>query len=302
MLRIDTDYNNNNNPWSKLTELNFQELTSYLPNDDEMIFSFDPRLFQVLPNLEKLELGFYLYYLKDKNPFQNARNLTHLSIGANDFGDLLHDSFKGLANLRVLSLSARQIDFRAFTCLEKLEELTLRTVLETINSTVFADLKKLKVLNLQNCSIKSIEPSAFDHLKDLEMLNLSNNKLEQIKLANAAPRQIIADDNADLTSVELNSSCVSKISEISLSFSRLIELGHNIHTLLFKQTMLASSLPMDGLTNLKIKPIETMSFYHFTSLNELSLVLTNFQDLKQGQLSCLSNLKTLKLSIAYSGI
>jgi Leucine-rich repeat (LRR) protein len=220
---------------------------------------------------------------------------------ASDFGDLLHDSFNGLANLRVLSLSARQIDFRAFTCLEKLEELTLRTVLETINSTVFADLKKLKVLDLQYCSIKSIDPTAFYHMKGLEILNLSSNKLKQIKFADAAPAKLIAEDNFFLNSVELNSTCVSKISEIILPFSVLPIYYDYSFTLEFTEIMLASSLPLDGLTKLKIKPSRTMSFYQFTSLNELSLIITNFQDLKQGQLSCLSNLKTLVLSIACSG-
>jgi Leucine-rich repeat (LRR) protein len=298
MLQVDKDLTINDNPWSKLKELTFE---IDLFHSEFIQYVCDPRIFKKLPKLEKLKLMIDLNYFKNKNPFQDASNLTHLTMTDYDIVHISDGSFNGLVNLRVLLVTVQRIDFKAFTCLEKLEELTLNTVLETISSTTFADLKKLKVLNLACCSIKSIDPTAFDHMKDLEELNLNQNELEEIKFTNAAPGKIQIKANTSLCSVEFNSSYVSKISEIRLCGfydhrNRIVD-----STTERKETMLVTSFPMNNLTKLKIKPIGTMSFHQFLSLNELSLLLTNFEDLRPGQLSCLSNLKTLTLSITNSG-
>jgi Leucine-rich repeat (LRR) protein len=286
------DFNTNNNLWSKLVELNLND--SRIKLTDNSNNAFDPRLFEVLPKLEKLNVRINFRFCLDKKLFERASNLTYLAMMKNDIDYIKHDSFNGLVNLRILSLRATRIDFKAFTCLYKLEELTLRTdALETVDTTTFAGLTKLKVLDLKDCSINYVDPTAFDHMKELEILDLSYNYLEEIKFTNAAPGSIKFQGNSYLKLVQFDSSCVFKISEILLPYGCFSKSAKETGTF-------ASLLPMDGLRKLTMTAMRTMPFNQCMNLNELILILTNFQVLEQGQLSCLSNLTKLKFHMGRS--
>jgi Leucine-rich repeat (LRR) protein len=82
-------------------------------------------------------------------------------LSCNGLREIDGDTFKALINLEILDLSGNR-KLRKFA------------------PGLFENLNKLKILNLECCSLKNIDPFAFKDLGNLEELKLSRNKLKDI--------------------------------------------------------------------------------------------------------------------------
>jgi hypothetical protein len=133
--------------------------------------TIDPRLFKHFPKLEILVLPMRCIRELKADVFLNASSLTELHMLNTAIKFLEADSFRGLANLRKLSVGADWVRAGAFNHLSNLEELRLCDV-QALDPHVFHTLPQLVLLNVNSRFMKSINNAVLDPLDKLEELTL----------------------------------------------------------------------------------------------------------------------------------
>nr|XP_023012205.1 leucine-rich repeat-containing protein 15-like [Leptinotarsa decemlineata] len=136
-----------------LTELKILHISNNKVNNLEV------GAFERLYNLEKLSLYNNQLEIIKNGVLRDCRNLKILDLGMNKISDIEQYVFEDTANLIELN-----IGFNNF---------------QKVPSAI-ANLKSLKILNLNNNKLKSLPPNSFDKLNKLEVLNLSDNEIASL--------------------------------------------------------------------------------------------------------------------------
>lgn len=147
----------------------------------------------LLPQLNYLDLSLNSnvftpsYFTLDKNKFENMSNLWGLNLSRNNIHVLFNYSFVGLSKLKVLGLKQSSIFYigdGTFAPLKNLIFLDLEKNpfpnTSDFNKQIFYGLDKLKILLLDDCSIKSLVHDVFFHLKSLQHLSLTRNYIKTL--------------------------------------------------------------------------------------------------------------------------
>jgi hypothetical protein len=137
-------------------------------------------LFTTFPNLQYLALSKSKLQEIRPNTFQNAKKLTKLWLLNNGIRNLNASSFVGATALQEIFIIQNNvtINSNAFKGLPALNYVNLYYAsMLMIDQTLFADSPKLKNLQLQDCSIKSIDLRS---LANLELLYLYFNGLSSL--------------------------------------------------------------------------------------------------------------------------
>ena len=142
-------------------------------------------IFKNLTNLDYLNLSYNQLIDLNLQFFIHIINLTKLNLTYIKRFTLKDKLFSNLINLQVLDLSNNYIEMKlnelTFYGLDKLKTLKLNSNnIKHLNGNIFNNLICLIELDLDRCSIDSVDLFAFNGLTNLERLNLANNKIEQI--------------------------------------------------------------------------------------------------------------------------
>lgn len=195
-----------------------------------------------------------------------------LDLSHNPITFMRKDSFKGLINLKKLSINGDDVDIGG-------------TPLESIAPGAFAGLDNLEVLSLHGCGLIKIQPGTFSGLSNLHCLVLSNNRLKTIK----------AGAFEGLENLE----------ELNLSNNRLIALEREyfqdlkslkkltISNNAFSELSDRLSLRLNG-NNIKV--IKKGVFADLTTLRKLDLAGNYEVTFEQGAFDGLENLETLNIA------
>jgi hypothetical protein len=167
----------------------------------------EPNTFHGLDNLNILTLKSNKLTHLNEASFKGLKNLTQLDLSSNKLTEINEETFRDTCNLIKLDLSYNQlIDIRLglnnqsglqqLKCLNlrgemlvnfeinlrNLEELnlTLNETLTRLRPGAFKNLRKLKILCLDRCSLKVVDANTFEGLLSLEHLDLAYNCLEDI--------------------------------------------------------------------------------------------------------------------------
>jgi Leucine-rich repeat (LRR) protein len=171
------------------------------------LFDLEPNTFHGLDNLNKLTLGSNKLTHLNEASFKGLKNLTELNLSSNKLKEINEETFRDTCNLSELFLSFNElIDIRfglnnesglqqlkrlnlngnkleKFEInLRNLEELNLsfNRTLTRLRSGAFKHLSKLKILDLDGCSLKVVDANTFEGLFNMEDLDLAYNDLEDI--------------------------------------------------------------------------------------------------------------------------
>jgi hypothetical protein len=266
---------------------------------------------ELVPNLQKLNLGRNYIKSLDADVFKHAEKLIELDLDLSKIENPIfrNETFLGLFNLRVLNVDSIILDsLEPFNCLSNLEELRLvvdrKSPIKKLDA--FPDqLFKLRVLELDfRCEVLWVAPTVFDHLKCLERFEFTCFKWRsdiQMDLLNMriAPRflKVIGVKTLRLLGGECSMANIETI--------ELFELNPNIlglHESLV--TKLECHWPLSGLTMLNATLLNEKSllFEQIINLEFLSLVLNDLSMLSRSGLDCLCNLKELKVEFNNTGL
>lgn len=148
------------------------------------------------------------------------------------------------------------VDFYSLNSLTKLEALTLSSnPLEQIGSSCGTNeqiLKKIRKINLDKCSIRTVKANQFRGLTSLEILSINRNEINYIE--DNALKQL-----PSLKELCLNDNLLKKINEQTLRGATNLLILHVI--------------------NNKIRSIAQDAFYNLGSLSELDLSLNKLKSL-----------------------
>jgi hypothetical protein len=143
-------------------------------------------LFTTFPNLQSLNIESSNLREIRPNTFQNAKKLTTLRLFNNGIRNLNASSFVGATSLQSLTIFETNVTVNpnTFKGLSALNYVFLTGgYMLTVNQTLFADNSKLKCLQLQSCSFKSIDLRSLTNLEELylfynELTSLDKNLLQ----------------------------------------------------------------------------------------------------------------------------
>ncbi|XP_077199349.1 toll-like receptor 7 isoform X2 [Paroedura picta] len=181
------------------------------------IISINRDSLKELGNIEILLLGKNCYYRNrchvtyqiDSTAFQDLKNLTVLSLKANNLSSIPQNLPRSLTKLYIHNNQIQNISQHDLNYLHNLEVLDLsgncpRCYLAPypcepcpnngsllISPTAFASLKQLKFLRLHSTSLRHVNPKWFENTTNLEVLDLSQNylakEIEDAKFLNYLP-------------------------------------------------------------------------------------------------------------------
>lgn len=123
-----------------------------------------PKIFEKLPELTFLELGFNNLTQLSDGIFQNQKKLKNLNLWSNNLRNLSKGAFYGVTSNVELDLTNNNI--------------------ETLQSDVFQHLLNLTLLSLNANHIVSLPEGLFDNNKMLEKFSLINNRVQLEALPN----------------------------------------------------------------------------------------------------------------------
>lgn len=187
-------------PLKRLTNLSLRNCSlSRLPRNTfenlsqlkELDVSWNPlnnvfvELLQPLTNLEYLNMGYSKLSRLSQDTFTKTTNLKRLILSGNKLGELETGLFKDLKHLEVLEIEncglekAMDEDLFYDKTYGDLQELKMagNPLKITEGSLIPAQLAKMRVLDLSNCSISYLPDESFETARNLTRLLLSNNKL-----------------------------------------------------------------------------------------------------------------------------
>ncbi|XP_046406547.1 leucine-rich repeat neuronal protein 1-like [Ischnura elegans] len=257
-----------------------------------------------LSNLQELDLsGNRIKSLGRGVLFQNMSSLRYLNLGRNDLSTLFSDSFSGLEQLEVLTLSENKINYmedRTFGMLENLRRLSLdsnmigslyeewflglkalvnlsiaHNIIHHINRNVFRAASELRELILTGNRINGIEPLGFNGLEKLDTLSVDGNLLAAVPTSS-----LQALPNLRYLKMDLNP--IRKLQAYSFSDIKAQEVSlHNLHDLrivdgfafhnMFNMTVLRLN------DNEKLSFIDPEAFANATALKKLYLHNNNLR-------------------------
>jgi Leucine-rich repeat (LRR) protein len=197
------------NPLKRISSKLFANLAALneLDLDECELLDLEPNTFHGLVNLNALTLISNKLTHLNETLFKGLKNLTQLNLSANDLTEINEETFEDFCNLSKLDLDGnRLVDIRLglnnqsglqqLKCLNlrrnKLEkfEINLRNLQEldlSYNETLtrlrpgaFKNLRKLKRLRFEWCSLKVVDANTFEGLLSLEHFSLAYNGLEDI--------------------------------------------------------------------------------------------------------------------------
>jgi hypothetical protein len=148
--------------WAQLTELTVNN------SFECKIHILTPLLFELCPQLRKLELNLTGVCKLADNVFKNANNLIELKLSAFKELKLTPDCFHGLVNIQVLELTSFHEVFSeqvfemisSLSCLESLDISSIMLSTKTLDKFP-PDLLKLRKLKLGLAHVQCISPTAF---------------------------------------------------------------------------------------------------------------------------------------------
>jgi hypothetical protein len=267
----------------------------------------NPKLFELVPSLQKLNLGRNLIKSLTSNVFEHAGNLLELDLtNIKNRIKLKTDTFHSLVNLRVLRLTLGTLDsLEPFNCLCNLEELTLCVKKGSPLGRLDAfsqQLSKLRVLELDfRCKFGWIPPTAFDRLTCLERFEFKclkcnlNGGLEMQPLEiGIAPRSLKVVGVKTLH-LQGGASSIANIETLELfHIDPALSRKHGVQL-----TKLKSDWPLCGLKRLSATPFDekSLSFKQMVNLEILSLQLVDFGVFSRCEFGCLSTLRELNVNL-----
>ncbi|XP_013148041.1 PREDICTED: toll-like receptor 2 [Papilio polytes] len=137
-----------------------------------------------------------MYYEIDRDAFTYCKRLQVLNLAYNRIKSVFDYTFRGLDNLKILSMengTLYHIGDKTFEPMRHLEMLNLAnnplTANENLTSVQFEGLNELKILILTNCGIKRLydEDNIFEMMPNLTHLILRNNQMYYITAETLKP-------------------------------------------------------------------------------------------------------------------
>lgn len=290
----------------------FQNLPNLIELDlsENILLSISQKSFSNLPNLQKIDLSKNFLVSIEAPLFPKVNKLKTLSLGNNNLTDISFLATDDFSMLIYLDLSWNFIflaDFGKFY-LPNLQELYLNNnLVQKISSDLFADMKKLRVLEMHQNQIEIVE-NFQEPSKYLIKLQLSHNKLKNIRfIRNLNNLEYLILSNNAITTLETSLNAKEKLKELYLTNNRLtnislprlkslryLELKNNlIEYISTKDLRQCENLKTLNLKDNKIFHIEPKSFELNTNLAKLLLANNYLATIPT--ISTLSNLYELDL-------
>lgn len=193
-----------------------------------------------------------MYYEIDRDTFMQSKSLRILNLAFNRIRAVFDYTFRGLGNLRILTMengTLYHIGDGSFKPLKRLQLLNLANnplqANENLTCSMFEGLNELKVLILENCGIKQFcdDDNIFEMMPNITHLVLRNNELYYITDETLKP----------------------------MKFLKLLDLSENLLIAWWKPLFLASGVrPLQlYLTNNKI------SHFSISMIQDISYLLEN---------------------------
>lgn len=239
MIQFDDD-------WSAGTELRSLERL-YLQNNN--LTKLSTGIFNDLPSLKVLNLSANHLETLPAGLFANNHLLQEIYLQGSRLYQLPADLFAAQSDLLILDLSGNQLSSHY------------------IDTQIFANLKRLVVLNLFNNALTRVDAATFEHLNFLQVLDLKNNSIGFIDDRTFGP--------------------LTNLHTLNLGGNRL----HIINNQLFNGLFVLNRLV---LSNNLITVIETSAFVNCSTLKELDLSSNQMSDIPLA-ITALGQLKSLDL-------
>lgn len=185
-------------------------------------------LLQPLQQLEYLNMGYSNLKKLAKNTFSQTTNLKKLVLSGNKLGDLETGLLKELTKLETLEINhcglGNPLDQDVFLneTYTELQELRMAGNPLKIHEgpLIPKQLSKLKILDLSNCSIKSLPENAFKTVRNLTHLYLHSNFLHN----GAVESTFFLRGLTELTYLDLSSNNISKLSVVFVAGTNLMDI------------------------------------------------------------------------------
>ncbi len=201
-----------------------------LTNLKELVISnsiLDDIKFPELKNLTCLEILNTDIFFLNLNEISSSSNLKYIGLDGVQFEDSLINSIKRLKNLK--SLLLRNCEFSSTPFLSELDSLEY-LLLDNIQGINFDSLlksvqRKLKVISITNCHLRTLPNSIFEQ-KKLEELILNGNHISQLpeSICNLENLLQLSIDNNDLKQLP-NSICkLKKLKFLSIRYNEIEDL------------------------------------------------------------------------------
>ncbi|KAG7155884.1 Leucine-rich repeats and immunoglobulin-like domains protein 3-like 1 [Homarus americanus] len=262
-----------------------------------------------MPNLIELDLSKNRLVTLSPNPFVNV-TLIRLNLSKNKIRGLEARSFRTLSSLAELKLSRNMLtpatfnrsgSTRIFANLTKLRSLDLNgNQLHQLQGLMFEDLKKLKILKLRRNEITTFSDGVFYGLDSIDKLFLDYNNITTVEaglLFGLKSLEYLSLSYNQIDSIRPNAwQSTKELISLDLSHNRLVSLREGTFRGLGSLTTLT-------LSHNHLAHIEQDSFESTSNLLSLDLSQNQLRwsvEDNSGAFSRLDNLKSL--SLAYNGI
>jgi Leucine-rich repeat (LRR) protein len=138
--------------------------------------------FEVLAQLEELDISNNFIESIKENAFQELNKLKVLIIDSNPLKEIKQDTFAGLNSLIVLKARlyrVNHIEKKAFKCLSNLEEIYLAAdSIEFLDESSFSDLAKLRLVGFEQANGQIIRKTFFFNENATVRINFEQSKVE----------------------------------------------------------------------------------------------------------------------------
>jgi len=148
----------------------------------------EPNTFQIMSNLEELDLGNNKIYEISMNSFSGLTNLSRLDLSYNLLTSMPEDVFRATPNLDTLILDFNPI--------------------KTLPDNLFSNLASLRKLDLSGLSLATVHKGLFSGLRIVE-LSLASNQLR------AVPNKVLFELTDTLRSLDLSGNPIQTLSTYS---------------------------------------------------------------------------------------
>jgi Leucine-rich repeat (LRR) protein len=220
-----------------------------------------------LPNLEKLLVSNNRVQTLTNDVFIYLKSLQLLDFSVNRLIKIENASFRGLINLKTLSLNNNYLD-------------------DSESDYFIDDLSLLEYLDLSYNYFKYLSKSFFKRLKSLKTLRLNNNQIKEVGSS-------LFVDNTGLVMMNLSSNCLKMIS-LNLTNLTLLDLNFNqIKSFEFY-------LPHLKRLYLANNQIEDLNLKNMFSLEFIDLSNNLFKSLNDSVIFEVRNLRSLRMNGSYN--
>lgn len=257
-----------------------------------LIQSLSKRIFEELPNLKKLYLFNNKLYNVHSDLFKNLTQLEELDLSNNTLQEFHSKTLKNLSNLQSLNLSnnpLEEFDSKILENQSNLQSLNLSfNSLTKLDSNLFNQKDKLEKIILNDNKLTSID-FLFDEVVYIRILNLSNNKLSTID-------NNTFDNNSNLTELNLSKNQIKKLDGVV--FKRLINLTSvDLSENLIDSIDVKEIQKLKKLSNLNLNGnrLRSFDFSILNSLKNLNILRLNKNLIYNISMDSISNSNLVKL-------